>query len=110
MQENECVNIYIIGSVKYMKDIEMCAEYYNMIGFNVTHVKPEPDRDLGSLIEEGYRNIDNAYFVVVVTKPDDTIGEGTLYEKKFAEYQNKLVIMVDNDHKKKIIRRMEEMK
>lgn len=110
MQKNKGVNIHIIGSVKHMKDIEMYAEYYNMIGLNVTYVKPEPDRDLESLIEEAYRNIHNANFVVVVTKPDDTIGEGTLYEKKFAEYQNKSVIMADNDHKKRIIKRMEEMK
>lgn len=110
MQGAECVNIYIIGSVKYMRDIEMCAEYYHMNGFNVTHVKPEPDRDLEDLIVEAYKNIYNTDFVVIVTKPDDTIGEGTLYEKKFAEYQHKSIITIDNDHKKKIIRRMEEMK
>jgi nucleoside 2-deoxyribosyltransferase len=81
--------IFIIGSVKREKDIERIANLIASLGFEVDHVKRQPDKTTGELIMEAFHRIAEADKIVATVNEFGTIGDGTLYELTFAQYLGK---------------------
>lgn len=89
------MKVYVIGSISQEKEILKVAKKREILGDEVRFVKREdaPIR-LGDLIQYGYNNIDWADLVLVVIKPDGTIGNGTLYETEYATHVRKPVTYI----------------
>lgn len=88
------MKVFIIGSVSQEDDIRVCAERIRELGHEVDHVRKQPDKNLGDLIAEAYQKINEADKIIVFRKPDGSIGTGTLYEMKFAEFLGKNILKV----------------
>lgn len=88
------MKVFIIGSVSQEDDISAYANFVRDIGYEVDHVRKQPDKNLGDLITEAYQKINDADKIIVFRKPDGSIGTGTLYEMKFAEFLGKNILKV----------------
>lgn len=88
-------NVFIIGSMSVVDDIEKVAEKYSALGVNVKYAKKQPDKNLEDLIEDALKCISEADMIVAVPKPDGTFGEGTTYEMMFAIHLGKTVYEVN---------------
>lgn len=99
-------NIYIIGSISdnnknyIIECVKMTTAYLLNDTFcdektseNLRYVKPEPNKDIQTLISERYSNIEWADMIVAVTKPDGSIGVGTSYEIEYANRIGKFVVL-----------------
>lgn len=84
--------IYIIGSVAQADEIKSWADYYIGTGrYRVRYVKKEPEKSLKDLVDECFLNIIWADRVIVIPKPDGTVGQGVTYEMAFAKFLGKRV-------------------
>lgn len=83
---------YIIGSMSCAEKIADVAKYLKEAHcYDVDYVKPQPDKSMDDLIMECYRHISKVDEVIVVPKPDGTIGTGTMYEMGFAKFLGKKI-------------------
>jgi len=94
--------IYIIGSLSQADKIESTAKYYIGTGrYDVRYVKPEPEKNLMTLIEKCFKNILWSDRVYVVPKSDGTFGDGVSYEIAFAKMIGKIVEVFCTEKKSK---------
>lgn len=93
------ISIYIIGSVKRMDYINNVKSYvedlYGETCF-ISSVEPRPGWSLEMLIEESFSKIKESDMVIVVSKPDGTLGDGVTYEKVFADLYSEAYIITIN--------------
>lgn len=84
----------VIGSMEYAKTIEWVAcEFKKISQYEVWYAKPSKE-PLEKLIRKAFEEIRKADKVIVVSKPNGSIGVGTLYEKIYAESLGKEVIIL----------------
>lgn len=82
----------IIGSMQYASNIEWIAyNFKKTLQYDVWYVKPSK-APLEILIRKVFEEIRKADIVLVVIKPDGSIGVGTLYEKIYAESLGKEIL------------------
>ena len=89
-------NIFIIGSLSREKRIEETAKFLRSIGYNVDHVRKQPDKDFTTMVYEAFQKISEADSIVVVQKEEGGLGEGTTYEVAFARFIGKKVYIFQN--------------
>ena len=84
-------NIFIISSLPQMGDIHEVEWILCKLG---TVRKARPFEELGffDVVKITYENIKWCDWIVVVTKPDKTIGKGVTYELEFAKQLNKKIL------------------
>ena len=83
---------FIIGSLKQEdKIIKLSSEKYS----DSKHVYSDPNKSFIELVKAAFDNIDKADTIVVVRKPDGSIGEGTTYESEYAKRMGKNIIYED---------------
>ena len=91
--------IFIIGSIKQEEKIKNIAKLLKdtMNNAEIRHVKKEPLKDELKLINQAYDNIEWADTVIVVTKENGKIGNGTTYEMLYADRLGKKLIKMCGD-------------
>lgn len=72
-----------------MGSIKKAVEHYKNLGYDVSHVLPEKDKNMDYLIQQAFRHIEEADIIVAVLKDDGNVGTGTMYELVFAKYLKK---------------------
>lgn len=88
------MRICIIGSMSCAETIRSIAyEFKDKNYYEVWYAKPS-EEPLEKLICNAFEEIRNADTVIVVSKPNGSIGVGTLYEKIYAESLGKEVIIL----------------
>lgn len=88
------MRICVIGSMTYAKTVEWVAyEFKKKPQYEVWYAKPSKE-SLEKLIYKAFEEIRKADKVIVVRKPNGSIGVGTLYEKVYAETLGKEVIIL----------------
>ena len=90
-------NLYIIGTLSRENVIEEVALHYLRLGYSVSMVRKQPDKDKEYLIQQCFKNIENASRIVVIPHQDGTCGEGTQYEIAYAKLIEKRVSIWDEN-------------
>lgn len=81
------MKVCILASLEQNRDsIQSLARNYMQKGHFVIYPFIQTGVPRQTIFLEYLRNIDGADEVVVLTKPDGTIGDGVAYEMAFAEY------------------------
>lgn len=84
--------IFIIGSLTRETFIKVLADKLSLTGeFDVKYVRKQPNKSFDVLVNEAFQNILDADEIIAVKKADGTLGRGTVYEMKFAEFNKKPV-------------------
>lgn len=84
--------IFVIGSLSQADEIAKTAAYYAGDIYEVRYVRKEPEKTFEELVTQAFDNIEWADIVMVVCKPDGTIGKGTTYEVEYATRLRKQII------------------
>lgn len=87
-------NAFIIGSVSQENDIINLAESIKNEYDNVEFVTNQPTKEFITLVEEAFEKIEKSDVIMVLTKPDKTIGKGTTYELVYAKKLNKQIKII----------------
>lgn len=102
--------VYIIGSLSNLETIEYIATQLSFFtGYSVKHVQREPGRDLQTLIDKCYEQIEKSFVVVAVPKKNGEMGDGTLYEITYAKRHNVPVIVTDGEDIPKLIKELDDI-
>lgn len=95
------MKIFIIGSITQVPVMEKVKEALGIVKttngqpyYEVEHVKHQPDQPLETLIRQAYLSIAQTDQVMVIMKPDGSIGEGTMYEIEYAKLLDKAVTYI----------------
>lgn len=89
------MKIYVIGSLSQEREITLIANALSTIKDNeVRQVKFCKELSLEECINRCYKNIDWCDAVFILRKENGKLGNGTTYEKVYAEKQRKEIIMV----------------
>ena len=87
--------IFVIGSIKQKDQIKTTAENLKKLcGCDVAYVCDNPFKSFECLVNDAFDRIEKADQIVVVRKPDGSIGDGTTYEVAYARRLKKPVIFV----------------
>ena len=89
--ENIPMKVFVIGSLSCKDRIDAVAAFMRELGDNVETVQSQPDKSFEDVVYDTYSKIESADRIVVVTKEDGSIGEGTTYEVAFAKFLGKQV-------------------
>lgn len=87
---------YVIGSLSNILDITRLAHILSGHGDLVKSVKLENNKSFAECVAKCFDNIEWCDRVVVVTKPNGLLGNGTTYEIEYAKRLNKPVIISTN--------------
>lgn len=82
---------YVTGLIEQMDDIDAAYQKYKEIGYEVTTIQPEPNLPFYQIVADRFESINDCDLLVVVTKPDGTLGVGATYEVLFATYLHKAI-------------------
>lgn len=89
------MKIYVIGSLSQEREIMLIANALSTIKDNeVRSVKCCKELSLEECINRCYKNIDWCDTVFILRKENGTLGDGTTYEKVYAEKQSKEIIYI----------------
>lgn len=83
--------IFIIGSLAQMDNIHEVHEMFYKLGV-VRSARPYEQMGFFDIVKLSYEYIEWCDWLVVVTKPDMTIGKGDTYELEFAKQLNKKIL------------------
>lgn len=83
--------LFIIGSLSQENEIFNMYKKIDKEKHDVRYVKKQPEKSFQALVHEAYANIEWADIVIVLCKPDGSIGKGTTYEIEFAMYMRKVI-------------------
>ena len=82
--------VIIIASLSQENDIKNVTEHYRKIGCFVDYPIRQSDKEFSEIVDNYLYRINLADLVVVISKPDGTLGRGSTYELSFAKFLNKL--------------------
>lgn len=85
--------VYVIGSIMEASEINSVCEALSNLKYTVRCVTPIKTEYKAS-VKESYENIAWSDIVVVITKPDGTIGKCMTHEVCFAEFLNKSIYLI----------------
>lgn len=92
--------IFVIGSLSQSKEIQEIAKSLKTENFIVKYAKPD-NRPFNIVVKQTFDNIDNADVIIVLQKPDGTIGKGTAYEIEYAKRRHKKINFVNSYQKER---------
>ena len=88
--------VFIIGSMQQEEKIKYVAENIEKLQYaEVKYVKPQPSKPFLKIVSEVFDNIEESDTIIVVKKPDGSVGYGVTYEVEYARRLRKKIIFMD---------------
>lgn len=81
--------MYIIGSLSQMDDILKMKELHKDLYTVITVKKEKQNISFENIVRDCFKKITECNRLLVVTKPDSSLGEGVTYEVEFARFLGK---------------------
>lgn len=78
--------LFVIGSLSQENEIFNIYEKIDKEKHDARYVKKQPEKSFQELVDEAYANI-----VIVLCKPDCSIGKGTICEIEYAMHMRKVI-------------------